>query len=63
MTLTWNPDGSATVQSDSGKTYRVARAVIEGQPNTRGWTCNCIAGQYGRACKHVKAVIEAKQRL
>ena len=63
MILTWNDDGSCTVQSPSGNTYHVKHSSPGGDENVHVWTCDCPAGQHGRDCKHVKAVIADAQRL
>jgi hypothetical protein len=38
------------VESESGNTYTVKGERLD--------QCNCVAGSYGRLCRHVKAVAE-----
>ena len=47
------------VESNSGNVYEVEyRGFGDGDPDVvRLWNCTCPAGQYGRMCKHIKAVI------
>ncbi|MFA5715923.1 MAG: SWIM zinc finger family protein [Candidatus Paceibacterota bacterium] len=49
-----------SIVSDSGHTYVVR---YEGCPDADGianlWSCTCPAGQHGRDCKHLRAVLAA----
>ena len=63
MKITYQPerDGRAAydVLSDSGKMYRVRYAGSgDGDPEFIAlWSCDCPAGNWGRCCKHVRAVV------
>lgn len=53
------PDGNYDVVSGT-KTYHVTGCCPEnGNENVTAWSCNCLAGQHGRDCKHVQAVLDA----
>jgi hypothetical protein len=47
------------VLSDSGNTYTVRFCGTgDGDPDVVAlWECDCPAGQHGRDCKHLRAVI------
>ena len=61
MTLTETEiDGRQTVivESPSGNTYNVSyHGIRDGGHVVNTWACDCQAGQHGRDCKHVAAVI------
>jgi hypothetical protein len=48
-----------SVTSPSGNTYQVTFCGSgDGDPDiVRLWECNCPAGQHGKPCKHIAAVI------
>lgn len=49
------------LQTESENTYAVDQTVNDetyGDEILRTWACSCPAGQHGRMCKHVRAVIE-----
>ena len=46
------------VESDSGNTYTVWDAGVEDAEYGGGMHCSCIAGQFGRSCKHLAAVFQ-----
>jgi len=58
MAITEINDGQYRVESNSGNTYTVKYCGSgDGDPEYCAlWECDCPAGQYGRTCKHVKAV-------
>lgn len=59
MQITDHENGTYSVASPSGNTYRVEIETrisrAEGSMYFV-WTCTCPAGQHHRACKHVAAV-------
>ena len=48
------------VTSPSGNIYQITyMGSGDGDPEiVRIWECNCPAGQHGKPCKHIAAVIE-----
>ena len=65
MRITYTPDDDGrdayTVESGSGKTYRVQYCGSgDADPECVSlWECTCSAGEHGKLCKHMKAVIDA----
>lgn len=58
MKITQTSEDSWTVESDSGKTYKVWDAGYEDAEHGGGMHCNCPAGKHGKSCKHITAVME-----
>jgi hypothetical protein len=60
MEITETSMGHYSVKSTSGNTYTVKYCGSgDGDPDYVAlWECDCPAGQHGRDCKHVKAVIQ-----
>jgi hypothetical protein len=61
MEITTIQDGSEySVKSSSGNSYTVQYAGSgDGDPDYCSlWECDCPAGQHGKLCKHVNAVID-----
>ena len=59
------PDGEHAyrVQSSSGNGEYVVHFVGRGDCGEILWECNCLAGQHGRECKHVRAAIAANNEI
>jgi len=58
-----NNDGTYAVESDSGHTYTVSHRSPEYEEDTHIYKCNCPAGQHGRDCKHLDAVIAVSNAI
>ena len=60
MEITETSMGRYSVKSTSGNIYTVKYCGSDdGDPDYVAlWECNCPAGQHGRDCKHVKAVVQ-----
>ena len=56
MQIEQETDGKWTVISDTGNTYTVD--LVGNPEDTDGYQCDCMAGQWGKVCKHIRAVME-----
>jgi hypothetical protein len=62
--VTISEDGNSyTVESASGSTYTVAYAGCTDDGHGNLWECDCPAGQHGRQCRHLKAVLAIQDDL
>jgi uncharacterized Zn finger protein len=60
MAITQQSETQWTVDSDSGSQYTVELTGSD-RSDPASYKCSCPAGQWGKACKHVKEVIAQAQ--
>ena len=61
LTVRQTGETTYTVRSSSGNVYTVR--FCGRMDDVRTWECNCPAGQHGRDCKHMEAVVRLNNAI